>query len=129
MGKYLHFVIAMRQQSVRIKRANPVCPACASPLARTARPVGAQAVNSGAQQRMRILLQQKQNGLYFKDVGSWTRISMEAMDFVSSTAAIDFCAVNKLSGVQLVLKFDEQKYDIVLPMLPPRDFATERPSP
>src|SRR3989442_1311253 len=47
---------------------------------------------------MRILLQQKETGLYFKDVGSWTRMSVEAMDFVSSTAAIDFCAINKLTG-------------------------------
>jgi hypothetical protein len=78
---------------------------------------------------MRILLQQKQTGLYFKDVGDWTRVSKEAMDFLSSTAAIDFCAVNKISDVQLVLKFDEQKYDIVLPVLPPRDFAGERPQP
>ncbi len=76
---------------------------------------------------MRILLQQKETGLYFKDVGSWTRASKEAMDFVSSTAAIDFCSINKLSGVQLVLKFDEQKCDIVLPVLPPRDLAGERP--
>jgi len=78
---------------------------------------------------MRILLQQKATGLYFKDIGSWTPISVEAMDFLSSTAAIDFCTVNKLSGIQLVLKFDEQKYDIVLPVLPIRDFAADRPSP
>ena len=78
---------------------------------------------------MRILLQQKETGLYFKDVGSWTRISLEAMDFLSSTAAIDFCAVNKLSGIQLVLKFDEQKYDIVLPLILPRGMASARPVP
>jgi hypothetical protein len=78
---------------------------------------------------MRILLQQKETGLYFKDVASWTRISLEAMDFVSSTAAIDFCAVNKLSGVQLVLKFDEQKYDIVLPVIPSRNLTADRLSP
>lgn len=65
---------------------------------------------------MRILLQQKETGLYFKDVGIWARDSVEGMDFVSSTAAIDFCVTNKLSGVQLVLKFDEQHYDIVLPV-------------
>jgi hypothetical protein len=65
---------------------------------------------------MRILIQQKETGLYFKDVGSWTRDSAEAMDFLSSTAAIDFCVTNKISGVQLVLKFEEQRYDIVLPI-------------
>ena len=68
-------------------------------------------------QRMRILLQQKETGLYFKDIESWTRDSSDGMDFLSSTAAIDFCTRNKLKGVQLVLKFEEQKYDIVLPVL------------
>ena len=75
---------------------------------------------------MRILVQQKETGLYFKDVGSWTRKSSEAMEFVSSTAAIDFCAINKLNGIQLVLKFDEQKCDIVLPVTSPRDIVSEQ---
>lgn len=65
---------------------------------------------------MRILLQQKETGLYFKDIGAWVRDTAEAMDFVSSTTAIDFCVTNKLPGVQLVLKFQDQKFDIVLPM-------------
>ena len=66
---------------------------------------------------MRILLQQKDTGLYFKDIESWTRSTAEAMDFLSSTAAIDFCVTNKLKGVQLVLKFEEHQYDIVLPVV------------
>lgn len=66
---------------------------------------------------MRILLQQKETGLYFKDVEAWTREAAEAMDFLSSTSAIDFCVMNRISGVQLVLKFEEQRYDIVLPVL------------
>jgi hypothetical protein len=64
---------------------------------------------------MRILLQQKETGLYFKDIGSWVHQSAEAMDFISSTAAIEFCVSNKLPAVQVVLKFDGQRYDIVLP--------------
>jgi hypothetical protein len=40
-----------------------------------------------------------------------------AMDFHNSTAAIDFCVANKINDVQLVLKFEEQRYDIVLPVL------------
>ena len=70
---------------------------------------------------MRILLQQKDTGLYFKDIDAWVRSGSDAMEFVSSTAAIDFCVLNKLNGVQLVLKFDEQKYDIVMPVLPMKD--------
>jgi hypothetical protein len=79
-------------------------------------------------QRMRILLQQKDTGLYFKDIDSWVRTSADAMDFVSSTAAIEFCVGNKISDVHLVLKFEEQQYDIVLPVQPGRNYVGERPS-
>lgn len=68
---------------------------------------------------MRILLQQKETGFYFKDVGSWDSDPAQAMDFVSSTAVIDFCVANKISNVHIVLKFDEQRYDIVLPIIVP----------
>jgi hypothetical protein len=74
---------------------------------------------------MRILLQHKETGLYFKDIDAWARTSADAMDFVSSTAAIDFCVSNKLSAVQLVLKFDEQRYDIVLPVRPLQELGAE----
>lgn len=75
---------------------------------------------------MRIVLQQKQTGLYFKDIDSWVRGASEAMDFVSSTAAINFCVTNKVNDVDLVLKFAEQKYDIVMPMQRLNEFR-ERP--
>ena len=65
---------------------------------------------------MRILVQQKETDLYFKDIDSWTADSSEAMDFVGSTAAIDFCLRNRLAEVQLVLKFDKEKCDIVMPV-------------
>jgi len=82
----------------------------------------------GTKQRMRIVLQQKDTGLYFKDIDAWSRRSAEAMDFVSSTAAIDFCVSNKLNGVQLVLKFEEERYDIVLPVVPPSAHRGQVPS-
>ncbi|PYJ08802.1 MAG: hypothetical protein DME25_00530 [Verrucomicrobia bacterium] len=66
---------------------------------------------------MRIVLQQKATGLYFKDIGNWTPKSSDAMDFLSSTAAIEFCTTNQLAGVQLVLRFEEQHCDIVMPVL------------
>lgn len=68
-------------------------------------------------QHMRILLQQTETGLYFKDIESWSPQSSDAMDFLSSTAATEFCATNKLDAVHIVLKFEEQKCDIVLPVL------------
>lgn len=66
--------------------------------------------------RMRILLQQKDTGLYFQDIDSWTDEHLRAMDFVSSAKAIDFCVANRLNGVHLVLKFEQQEHDIVLPL-------------
>jgi hypothetical protein len=78
---------------------------------------------------MRILLQQKSTGLYFKDIEDWTRDPVEAMDFLSSTSAIDFCVLNRISGVQLVLKFEEQRYDIVLPVVPEKAMRGERSRP
>jgi hypothetical protein len=76
---------------------------------------------------MRILIQQKETGLYFRDINAWTRNPAEAMDFLSSTSAIDFCVMNKISGVQLVLKFEEQRYDIVLPVLNTKPHSGEEP--
>ncbi len=76
---------------------------------------------------MRIVLQQKESGLYFKDIDSWVSHSSEAMDFVNSTAAIDFCVTNKITNVQLVLKFEEQRYDIVLPVMAAREMGSDRP--
>jgi len=64
---------------------------------------------------MRILLQQKNTGLYLKHPGVWVVNAGEATDFLSSTKALAYCAANKISSVQLVLKFEEHHYDIVLP--------------
>jgi hypothetical protein len=65
---------------------------------------------------MRILIQKKDSGLYFKDIETWTPNSAEAMDFLSSTAAIEFCTVNKIKGVHLVLKFEDEHHEIVVPV-------------
>ena len=78
---------------------------------------------------MRILLQQTKTNLYFQDIGTWTPDASVAMDFLTSTAAIDFCVANKLRAIQLVLKFEEQRYNIVLPVAIPGQTASHsRPS-
>jgi hypothetical protein len=73
---------------------------------------------------MRVLLQQKGTGLYYKDKDLWTHLPADAVDFLCSTKAIDFCVANRLSNVQLVLKFDQQSYDIVLPMVAERSHVS-----
>jgi hypothetical protein len=51
------------------------------------------------------------------------------MDFVSSTQALEFCAVNKLDAVQIVLKFEHEKYEIVLPDVAAQPSRIHRPAP
>ena len=65
---------------------------------------------------MKVLLQHKESGLYLKAAGVTTGDRVEAMDFLSSTQAMEFCAAHKITGMQIVLRFDEQHFDIVLPM-------------
>ncbi len=79
-------------------------------------------------QRMRILLQHRDTGLYFADIDSWIADPAEAMDFVSSTQALEFCALNKLDMVQIVLKFADEKYEIVLPDVAAQASHAERPA-
>ena len=69
-------------------------------------------------QHMRILLQQIDTGCYYTESGEWSSTGSEARDFPDSTAAIDFCLAAKLYGVQLVLKFPEEKQEIVIPVFP-----------
>lgn len=66
---------------------------------------------------MKVLLQHKETGLYLKEVGEMTGTPSEAKDFLSSTLAIRFCITHKISGMQIVLRFHEQHFDIVLPMV------------
>jgi hypothetical protein len=77
---------------------------------------------------MRILLQQRETGLYLKDVDLWTGDRSEAMEFVSSTTAIDFCKINRLDAVQVVLRFEEERYEIVLPDIISQPSRHDRPS-
>lgn len=77
---------------------------------------------------MKVLLQHKESGLYLKEVGVNTPVRMEAMDFLSSTQAIEYCADHRIAGMQIVLRFDEQHFDIVLPMALPHRHSSVRPA-
>lgn len=65
---------------------------------------------------MKVLLQHKESGLFLKEAGVSTPNRKDALDFLGSTQAIEFCAAHKITGMQIVLQFDEQHYDIVLPI-------------
>lgn len=64
---------------------------------------------------MKALLQQVGTGLYFQGQGQWTLDHGQAFDFKSSVAARTYCMRQGLNDVQIILKFEVDKYDIVLP--------------
>jgi hypothetical protein len=70
--------------------------------------------------RMKALLQQIETGLYFKSPGQWTSNPGEAYDFESSLNARSYCVRCKMPGLQIRLKFEQDKYDIILPTEYPR---------
>jgi hypothetical protein len=66
---------------------------------------------------MRVLLQNVKSGLYFTPGGSWSDKAEDAQEFPNSLGAIHFCNANNLKEVQVLLKFKQHRYDIVLPVL------------
>jgi len=67
---------------------------------------------------MRVVLQQIATKLYFQGEGKWTVDPGEACNFGSSLKAVDYCLSQKMTDVEVVLKFSEPKYDIRLSAAP-----------
>ena len=65
---------------------------------------------------MKTLLRQPRTGLYLKGAGKWTPDCEKARDFKSSVTARSYCENHHILHAQIVLKFDTEQYDIVLPV-------------
>ena len=61
---------------------------------------------------MKILVQNCLTHLFLKSLTQWTANPAEAETFPSSENAILFCAKYDIPAVQIVLKFDPDRYDI-----------------
>ena len=70
---------------------------------------------------MKVLLQDLETRLYFKGMGGWTNETSDALDFENTSRAIEFWRDNDLLNVQIILKYGEAKYDVVLDVLPARE--------
>ncbi len=66
---------------------------------------------------MRVLLKKKELGGYYLDDEHWIQNAEEAKAFESSSQALEFCRQKQWEGVQIVLKFDSDRYDLILPSL------------
>jgi hypothetical protein len=70
---------------------------------------------------MKVLLQNLNTKLFFRKPSGWTEDIEKARDFPNSLNAINFCNLNGLKDVQVLLKFKQQRYDVALPVLHTRD--------
>jgi hypothetical protein len=71
---------------------------------------------AGVDWLMKILVQNCLTHLYLKTLTEWTAVSSEAMGFPSSESAILYCSRHRIPAVQIVLKFDPDRYDITVPI-------------
>lgn len=63
-----------------------------------------------------ILVQNCLNHLYLKDLTEWTPDPSEAKSFRTSESAVHFCVEHKIPAVQVVLKFEHDRYDVRVPI-------------
>lgn len=78
---------------------------------------------------MKILIQNYLTRCFLTPRGSWHRSAKRARIFYSSTAALLWVTENKLKDVQLVLRFDDPKQDIEMPLSPlPAPVVNENPA-
>jgi hypothetical protein len=65
---------------------------------------------------VKILVQNCRTHLYLVSLMEWTPNPEKARNFANSEQALAFCTEHRLPEVQIVLKFDCEKYDISVPI-------------
>jgi hypothetical protein len=73
---------------------------------------------------MKVVLQQRATELYYQGEGQWVKEASQAFNFGNSLEAIDYCATRQISGVEIVLRFADPRYDIRLAPFAPEVSAT-----
>lgn len=63
---------------------------------------------------MKILIQHRSHLLYLRHDGQWTVNPWTARGFDNSVTALDQCLQGGLRDVQILLKFSDARYDVVL---------------
>jgi hypothetical protein len=67
---------------------------------------------------MRIILQNRESAFYFKSVSEWTADADRALDFKNLIYAVDFVRMARLTNLDIVLYFGDERYNLRLPASP-----------
>ena len=68
---------------------------------------------------MKVLVQDSVTLSYYQAPGSWTSDPESAMTFHDSHEAVQFCLEHDWREAQVVLKFEDNQYDVQLPVVHP----------
>jgi hypothetical protein len=63
---------------------------------------------------MRVALRNPQTSLYFRGPEDWTPERQQARDFQRTVEALRFATEHKLSGLEVMLLFDNPEHDVVV---------------
>jgi hypothetical protein len=63
---------------------------------------------------MKILLRDTQTGLFYAGPNQWTSGQDTAQDFKTPDVALDVIDESKLNAMEIVVHFDEAKFDVPL---------------
>lgn len=63
---------------------------------------------------MKVLLQDKFSGLFYRSPGEWTPHPEEARSFQTSWQALRYCRDHELPETRVVLKFEDGRYDLAV---------------
>jgi hypothetical protein len=66
---------------------------------------------------MKVLVQKREATLYFGTAESWTSNAADALDFQNTLRALDFLETSRIGDAQIVLKFEDERYDIRLNLM------------
>ena len=64
---------------------------------------------------MRVLIQNCDSLKFYTAPGSWTDSPTNAKDFRGSVTALDYIRTHGIGRAQIVLKFERDEFDVVLP--------------
>lgn len=64
---------------------------------------------------MRVLIQSCDSLKFYAGGGRWDDSALNAEDFRGSVSALDYIRKNRLGRAQIVLKFEKDEFDVILP--------------
>ena len=66
---------------------------------------------------MKVLIQDPDTLCYYQSPGNWTSEPDEGLAFEDSHVAAQYCFEQGFDHAQVILKFEDEQYDVVLPVI------------